>query len=202
MASTSSSGGFWSRNTGVGPAFSLGGGLAAAVVGYLLTYLLTSGPIEDALSLPFDLGPDIATSTVVGWTFYGMHQVQIATSGSLGGFSGSGTASMAEAGFWQGWYVVVPPLVLAVLGLAVASQAETPDVQTGVLAGGSIVAGYLPVAVLGTFLFTYSSGGENVSFTAAPDLATAVILMGLVYPIVFGALGGGLGAWFSQRSTA
>jgi hypothetical protein len=50
----------------------------------------------------------------------------------------------------------------------------------------AVVAGYLPLAVVGVFAFTVSI--ESAS--AAPDLAPAVLLAGVVYPLVFGTLGG------------
>ncbi len=56
----------------------------------------------------------------------------------------------------------------------------------GARAGAFIVVGYLPLALVGTVVFGYSVGNGTIG----PVLSTAVLLTGIAYPAVFGALGG------------
>jgi len=48
--------------------------------------------------------------------------------------------------------------------------------------------------VIGAFLFRYTVGDGSV----APDLITAVLLAGAVYPAVFGAIGGAASSLLSD----
>ena len=51
--------------------------------------------------------------------------------------------------------------------------------------------GDLPLALLGHFLFAYDG-------SIAPDLVTALLLAGLAYPLVFGAVGGAVWSALSE----
>lgn len=86
-------------------------------------------------------------------------------------------------------YYVVPVLVLVVMGYVVASMANLgSNVAAAAAAGATVTVGYLVLAVLGTFVFTVGSAMASGS----PDLMMSVVLMGLVYPIVFGSIGGAI----------
>lgn len=170
-------------------------GISAYVLGYLLTYLFASGSIRRSLSAPFDLGLDVPTTTVVGWLYYGMHQVRLVVTASGGGRTPSGAVAISEFGFWEGWYALVPPVLLVLVGLGVARTLAVADLKTGTLAGASLAVGYLPPAVLGIFVFEYTRSAAGVSVSVGPDLATGVVFVGLVYPLVFGGIGGAIGAW-------
>jgi hypothetical protein len=81
---------------------------------------------------------------------------------------------------------VVPPVLLVVAGLAASRIAGATEPADGAKAGAFVIAGYLPLAVVGAFLFRHSVGGGTV----APALVTAVLLAGAVYPAALGAVGG------------
>lgn len=168
------------------------GGLAGAgayLVGYLLTYLLAGERVrESALTglLDFFAG-EPTTWKVVGWLFYNAHMVSVV----VPGFAGSRTVDLlAEAGGRATLLYLVPPLLLTAAGVLAARDGGERDAAAGAKAGATAVLGYLPLAVLGAFVFTVQAGGATIR----PDVVTALALAGLLYPVAFGALGGALGS--------
>lgn len=146
-------------------------GLGVWIVGYLVAFILAL--IESAGSFgTVDLGA-ATTWKVVGWVLHGAHFVGV----SAGGES---VNVVTETG---GIYLVmlgVVPLLLILVGVMLGSDGYGP------LGGASVAAGYLPMAVLGSFLF------EIPFFTVSlsPSLLLSTLLMGIAYPVVFGGLGG------------
>lgn len=163
-------------------------GAVAWLLAYLLTYVATSGRIREFqgsfLGQVADLfGLEVPTWKVVGWVFYNAHFVDTAAGG------GTGSAIGGDGGFTALLYVV-PPLVLVAAGLAVGRAAGNGDTATGVVVGASVALGYLPLSVLGVFLFEATVAGTAV----APGLGAGVLLAGVLYPVVFGAVGAGIAA--------
>lgn len=167
-------------------------GAAAGVVSYVLSYLVVyvtqSGRIEEGLpglNLLAELfGSDpISAWQVAGWMFYNAHFVETTAPGALGGTQSRNIIMQADGG---GFLFVVVPVLLLVAGVAagLATGAHTP--LGGARSGALVAAGYLPLAVVGAFLFRYTAGDVSV----APDIVTAVLLAGAVYPAAFGAIGG------------
>lgn len=166
-------------------------GVAAYLLGYLITYVWQSGSVEERLQginfLADLFGSDpIPVWQAIGWLFYNAHFVRTRFEGGLGGPSSENFIAAAEGGSLALLYLVpVALLVGAGLALAVVERAEEP--ADGALAGAAAVVGYLPLAVVGAFLFSYDG-------SIAPDTVTAVLLAGVVYPLVLGAVGGGVAA--------
>lgn len=87
-------------------------------------------------------------------------------------------------------YHAVPIVVLLLAGLLVVRQAQgLRDVVAAAAAGATVVVGYLVLSVAGAFLFETESGMGD----AAPELLMAVVLAGVVFPLVAGAIGGAIG---------
>ena len=122
----------------------------------------------------------------MGWVFYNTHFVD--TVGSFSAFGLDVTRSINLVGDeFSAVLYLVPALVLVAAGIAVARAAGTPTTGSdAALAGGTVVAGYLPRAVAGALLFGTAGDAGSVG----PALVPAVGLAGVVYPVVFGALGG------------
>ena len=165
-------------------------GAAAYVVGYLFAYVTQAGAIEDQLAgfnLFADLfgGDPIPTWQAVGWVFYNGHFVDTKVPSLVGGSQLTNLISQADGGSLTLLYVV-PPVLLILAGLVASRVAEAAEPADGAKAGAFVLAGYLPLAVIGALLFRYSVGDGTV----APDLVTAVLLAGAVYPAAFGAAGG------------
>jgi hypothetical protein len=169
------------RRVGLGAA----AGASAYLLGYLLTYLaaadtIRSSPATRVLELLTGNSP---VWKLVGWTFYGGHFVDSLVPGLFGG---SNAVNLVATDPITDLVYLVAPVVLVAAGAVVAHLADASGTLDGLAAGVAVVAGYLPLVAVGVFLFTVRI--EDAS--AAPDLAPAVLLAGLVYPVVFGGLGG------------
>jgi len=167
-----------------------GAGVGAYLLGYLVTYVWTSGSVEERLegyNFMTELfgGEPIAVWQGVGWLFYNAHFVDTRIEG-FGGTQSQNFIAGSDGGSIVLLYLV-PALLLLIGGLAVARVAAAQDVTEGATAGVAVAVGYLPLAVVGRFLFSYEG-------SAAPDIVTAILLAGLVYPLALGAAGGAIGA--------
>jgi hypothetical protein len=89
-------------------------------------------------------------------------------------------------------YMLVPVAVLAGAGYVAYQQTTEINLETDAVAalGATVVTGYLAFAFLGTFLVEYSPSSPGAaSASIGPELGTAVMIAGLFYPLVFGAIG-------------
>ncbi|SFP13775.1 MULTISPECIES: transporter [Halolamina] len=166
-----------------------GAGVAAYLLGYLLTYVWQSGSVEERLegyNLVTELfgGEPIAVWQGVGWLFYNAHFVDTRID-ALGGTQSQNFIAGSDGGSLALLYLV-PVVLLLAAGLLTARVADADEPVDGATAGVAIAVGYFPLALLGRFLFAYQG-------SAAPDLITAALLAGFVYPLVFGAVGGAIG---------
>lgn len=166
-------------------------GAAAYLLGYLITYVWQSGSVEERLQ-GFNFLADLFGSDPipvwqgVGWLFYNAHFVRTRFEGGLGGPRSENFIAAAEGGSLALLYLV-PVVLLVGAGLALAVVEKVEEPADGALAGSSVVLGYLPLAVGGAFLFSYDG-------SIAPDMVTAVLLAGIVYPLALGAVGGAVAA--------
>lgn len=172
-------------------------GVLAWVVGYLFTYLLVASDIRESGLNQFaqTFGDGDATYELVGWVFFNSHFVDAIIDA---GFFGSGTANFVggEDGFSVVLYAI-PVLLLVAAGLAVGRYQGATSANDGAIAGALVVPGYLVLSIVGAFLFRVDAGGA----TGEPDLLPAVLLAGLVYPLVFGAIGGVVAAVTTDDET-
>ena len=79
---------------------------------------------------------------------------------------------------------------LVAAGYLLASReldADAPP-EEGAKVGAYVAVGYLLAVVFGSQLFTFTDTGARESFGVA--FSQAVLLPGLLYPVLFGALGG------------
>jgi hypothetical protein len=165
-------------------------GVGAYLVGYLFVYVTQSGRVREGLSgINFfaDLfgGDPISVWRGVGWVFYNAHFVDVNVPSLIGAARAVNFVSQSDGGI--GYLFVVPPLLLVVAGVAVGRAAGATTPVDGARSGALAVAGYFPLAVVGAFLFRYAVGDGG---SVAPSLVTAALLAGLVYPALFGAVGG------------
>lgn len=173
---------------GSSAAASAGIGIFAAVIGYLVTYVLVSGEAGEHFE-------DVAEWKEVAWYFYNAHMVDIETSSSIGSWGGTDTINfIAESSSTSADALYfVPPLVLLGAGAFLAVYLGATDLGEGVLAGAPVAVGYAIVVTLGTLITEASSEGSflgiEVSGSMAPEFAPAVVLGGLFYPLVFATAG-------------
>ncbi|MEZ3115426.1 transporter [Halobaculum sp. MBLA0147] len=174
MATESETGG---RLAGLPLAPAAGAGLGAWLATYLFTYLLAASEIQNSIIGQFT---DIPTWKAVGWIVFNAHFVNAVVEIPLVG----GTANFVggEDGFTALLYVL-PPVLLLVAGLAVgrAGGVEGGSTESAALAGAAVAVGYGAASAVGVLVFPT----ENVSV----DPVTGVLLAGVVYPLVFGAIG-------------
>jgi hypothetical protein len=158
-------------------------GAVAEVVGYVFVFLITSGSIrESPLRQAFEaLGGDLPTWKAVGWVFFNAHFVRTQFDLPIVGTRTS-TAIGGDGGFSAVLYVV-PPLLLVAAGLAVGQYRDIDEPVEALLGTVGILAGYLVLVVVD--LVAFGAGSD-----AGPVLGTGVLLAGLVYPAVFGTVGG------------
>ncbi|MCG1003756.1 MULTISPECIES: hypothetical protein [Halobacterium] len=175
-------------NVGVGAA----AGAVAYVLGYLVTYLWQGSTVGEQLEgynaiVELFGGDPIPTWKAVGWLFYNAHGVSF-TVPTFG--SGQATQNLISNGDASMLLYLVPAVAVVLAGFVVARYANASDAAAGAQAGASVLAGYVVLAAVGLFVFEYAAGGSAIH----PEYALGVLLAGLVYPAVLGAVGGVLGA--------
>jgi hypothetical protein len=168
---------------------SVGVGVGAWIISYVFTYLLVATDIE---SSPLNqliefFGGESATHELVGWVFYNAHFVDISYTG-IGLLSPPGSFIGGD-GFTPLLHVI-PPALLFIAGLALGRYAGVTELDQGAITGALVVPGYLLASLIGVFVFTVDIGDAS----GAPEFASAVLIAGVVYPVVFGALGGVIAA--------
>ena len=160
------------------------GGLAF-IAGYILTVLLL------VIDSEFEFGNEDHLFELVGMIFFNGHFVDAETSAA--GYSESvnllsdGSTQLPEL-----TYTLVPAVVLFLAGyrLARSSATQTTTADEGATLGASVVIGYLPLVALGTVVFEVSEETFGETFSVAPEMGSALVLAGVLFPVVLGALGG------------
>ena len=179
------------RSSGTSPPFVTGaiGGAVSFVVGYLLT-LLVVAVIEAE-----DSSENLAE--FAGHLYYNAQFVAVESSVDGGG--GAFGAQLAQefnyltdGDFSQTLdapvilYHLIPVIVLFAGGYAIARSADARELQEGAIAGATVALGAVVLALVGTFVFSFNSGGV----TTSPVLVEGVLLAGIVFPGLLGAAGG------------
>jgi uncharacterized membrane protein (GlpM family) len=164
-------------------------GAVAWLLGYVVTYLIAATDLEDSplnrIVEAFE--GESATYELVGWVFYNAHFVDISYQ-NVGFFQPPASFIGGDNGFTAALYVL-PPAFLFIAGLAITRYQGIDDLSDGAVAGALVVPGYLVVSVLGAFLFEVTLGDA----AGAPDLLPAIVIAGILSPVVFGAIGGAVG---------
>ncbi len=173
-------------------------GVGAYLVGYLVTYVLQSANARDMLEginaiVQFFGGEPIPAWKAVGWLFYNAHGVAV-THPALGG--GRTSRNFIASGDAPALLYALPLVVVVVVAAALAYGADADDPAAGGLVGTTVTLGYLPLALVGVLFFRATREGATIEI----EPVTGVLLAGLVYPIVVGAVGGVFGSAFADSS--
>ncbi|MFB6123642.1 MAG: transporter [Haloferacaceae archaeon] len=183
------------RSTASRVAAGISGGCVAYLLGYVVTYLLTSAPLRRSFArrlVEFVTG-EPSTWKLVGWVFYSAHFVETVIPGPFGS---SRTVDLVDGLDAVSPAVhLVPPVLLVAAGAGLAWRVDAADARDGATTGATVVLGYFPLAVVGAFLFVVVAGDA----AARPDLLPAAVVAGVAYPAVFGALGGVVGGVATGR---
>jgi len=161
-------------------------GLVAWILGYLGTYLVVAPDIQESplQQLLEAVGNRPATHEMVGWVFYNAHFVDTMFQ-DVPVFGSQAVTYVGGDGFSSLLYLIPIGLLLA-SGLALGRYRGVTDLQDGALAGLTAVPGYLLLSVAGAFLFEVTLAGAS----GGPDLVPAILLAGILYPVVFAGAGG------------
>lgn len=176
-------------------------GAVAYVVGLALTFVLVQvdSDLEDSLLTQTLESIGVGTIDITQWVYASAHLiVDMKSEVSGGGQSQTNTESLfseASTSLPEPVYYAVPVVVLVGAGFLVVQQANVQSSEDAMKGGAALAAGYLPLALVTTFLFRASDSQGGVSFTFGPDLIM-VGVTGVAFPLVLGAAGAYLG--FSQ----
>mgnify|MGYP006278502115 FL=1 len=170
-------------------------GALAYVVGYAITYVLFQ--VDGELEIDRALGEASGGGfEAVGWLFYNSHFVDVEIVAGAAGASGSQSVSVLSEGSTsipELVYYLVPIATLLLCGTLLGQRVRAANAEDALKAGATLVAGYLPLTVLGTFLFEVSAEqevfGQTASYSISPELVPAVIIMGIAFPAILGAVG-------------
>ena len=200
-------------------------GGASYLLGFVITYLfvLVDGGLDAQSSTDAAVAetgvfqqsglvgfpqPEPTTMEFVGWIFYNAHFADTVITPRVAGRGGQGGAqtqtapesinflSTASTQIPSVVYQLVPVLLLAAGGYAIARAADISVSRDIVRIGLGVPIGYVPLALLGTFLFrtstTAESEGIEVTVSASPSLVGPVSMA--VISTLFGIVGLYLGA--------
>ena len=118
----------------------------------------------------------------MGWAFYSIHNVSVTPISQLSEVLGGGIVPTPVA-------YLIPPVVLVGAGYYIAKDSDTGSYVDAASWGATVALGYLPLCFIGVFLTSHTTEGF-MSLTISPDFTTAVLLAGVIYPALFGAIGG------------
>lgn len=176
------------------------GGLVAGIVSFILGFAITYlwrgddieqslGPIQFLLEL-FQAEP-IETWHVVGWMYYSAHFVDTRITAQFGPGETTFYVDLVREGSGNLELLYLVPVALLLLaGLALAIDAASTSFADGAVAGATVTVGYLLAVLIGLVLFAYNG--------IRPDPVPAVLVAGVLYPLVFGAIGGAIGSQLTE----
>lgn len=170
-------------------------GVLTALLGYLAIYAVLASRVMDILarhgpqySIARDVLPQFSGSIpvwkAVGWLYYNAHWVGVKFQ-EVGQQGGNFLNFLAYEGGVYAWLWLLPAVLIVMAGALIASRSGAQSVRESALAGATVTVGYGLVLLAGMTVFAVEIGGVYVS----PEL-TFVALLG--FPVVFGALGGGV----------
>ncbi|MCU4742009.1 hypothetical protein [Natronoglomus mannanivorans] len=174
-------------------------GAVAWVLGYLVTYLVVIDRVQgdwQAELLQF-VTDDASDWKIVGWLFYNAHNVEIRMPNVTFGIFTVENQNFVAADDGSLWLLyLVPPVLLLLAGALVAatSEASLRNSSDAAIAGATVAVSYLVLAVGSLFLFGVTVGEDTIR----PDTIPAVLLAGVVYPVVLGATGG-MALWIASN---
>lgn len=172
-------------------------GVGAFVVGMVLMtgLIVVEGALDDtpADADTGDAEDEPGFTTLVGWLYFGSQFVDVELSWALG------TESMnyleeasTELSIPTLVYRLVPIVALVGGGRLLAEKTlpATATAEEGAKRGATLAAGYLLAVVFGSQLFTWSVDDGDATASMGVEFTEALLVSGLVYPLLFGAIGG------------
>lgn len=164
-------------------------GVGAWLLGYLVVYVSKADAVSESLrgvGFVSQLlgGEAIPAWKGVSWLFLNAHFVSTKFPTIAGG---TRTMNFVTGEGGSTLLLVLAPLLLVAAGLLTA-YGRGESLSERVKAGATISLGYLPLSAVVALVTTHAIGDTEAAIAADP--VTAVLLAGIIYPVVFGALGG------------
>lgn len=150
-------------------------------------------PVENEVVSLFDM---------VGWIFYSSHLVGVhGTIDERAIFHPTLNLVLdAELGAATILFLGIPILLLVIAGsLITGFFTEPQSPNAAAIDGASLVFAYLPLSLLGALVFSAQTDLGFAQGMIGPDPGWAVLIMGLIYPALFGSIGGNVGYWLTTR---
>ncbi|MCF2206891.1 hypothetical protein KI372_00440 [Halobacterium salinarum] len=168
-------------------------GILSWFVGIIISFVLFRNPSLNPGQGITNANIDIVLQDVPSWklssyTYYGGHFVEITPEDLL--YSSTNIASHLGGIHLLGF--IVPVAVLVLTGYYYTQAQNPTSLSDARIYGASIVGGYALLMLLGVFLFNHSQTdgyGNQWALTLSTGRA---LIIGILYPIVFGAIGGHL----------
>ncbi|WP_280536123.1 transporter [Halopenitus sp. POP-27] len=126
----------------------------------------------------------------VGWVFFNSHFVDTFLEADFLGFGGSSTVSFIGGDGFTPLLYLIPVALLVGSGLAVGRSQGVTEAADGAVAGVFVLPPYLALSAIGTVVFRVSMETLGSTFSGQPEFLPAILLAGIVFPAVFGAIGG------------
>lgn len=150
-------------------------GLVAWLAGVVITFVIGQAGVSRGLSFFIAVAP-IGGSFLMYMAFHSWF--------AIGGLGGAGGFAV---------FTLLPIVILLVAGYYRASQGGAADARDGFTLGASITAGYLIGAVLSIVVVMALLGGSGSSGVQLnANTVIALVVSGIVFPVVFGGIGGAL----------
>jgi hypothetical protein len=179
-------------------------GALAFAAGYGVLYLVKSSAINDYISSSagmlssYGIGGTPPTWKFAGWLYYTAHNLELEIAASAAGQSQTTTQSMQSNPVWDGWLLALPAIALIAAGAYVTYSRHIRDSETAAKYGVTVIPGYFAAVVAGAFVFAWtiqvSGGGVTGELSMKPPLTNAALIAGVIYPVVFGGIGGIVGS--------
>lgn len=182
--------------------FSPLGGAIYGVVSFITVFIITTGyfiyRISNAAGTEFDLEDAFPVPEFVGYPFYNSHRVNTPIEFNAGGFGSQTVAdgyfdlinqltAVGAPEFNPLVFNAIPAAVLFLTGYVIAGRAGSSlSAESSAAAGASVAVGYLPLFVLGTFVFSV----DDPEIVAGPELGLGLLFFGALFTVGFGGLGG------------
>ncbi|MDZ7850287.1 MAG: hypothetical protein U5K70_05595 [Halodesulfurarchaeum sp.] len=167
-------------------------GAAAWMAGYVLTALIVLARMGDTQlgEIADGVGDGGSGIDFVGWVFFNSHFVDTVIEAGFLGVGGSNAVSFIGGDGFTPLLYLIPVALLVGAGLAVGRSLGITETDDGAVAGALVALPYLVLSAVGAMVFRVSTEALGSSFSGQPDLLPAILLAGLVFPAVFGAIGG------------
>jgi len=156
-------------------------GAIVGVASFITTYIIT-GIVYSITYSGGDTTGEFLIWKAAGWAFYSVHNANIVPISQLAELLGGSLVPTPIA-------YLIPPAVLIGSGYTLAKGSDIESYTEGATWGATVIVGYLPLCFVGIFLTSHTKEGI-ISLQISPDFTTSLLFAGILYPAIFGALGG------------